>query len=89
MTNPIWNQTWLVFLKFTFIPYVLLSTRNTQNTYLNSNCPIQALSLISEMSVSEIYYSVYLTEDTFASVPWFLIHALRRDSLFFSALFQI
>lgn len=89
MTNPIWNQTWLVFLKFTFILYVLLSTRNTQNTYLKSNCPIQALSLISEMSVSEIYYSVYLTEDMFASVPWFLVHALRRDSLFFSALFQI
>lgn len=39
------------------------------------------------MSVSEIYCSVYLTEDTFTSAPLFLSHALDRESLFLSAFF--
>lgn len=39
------------------------------------------------MSVSEIYCSVYLTEDTFTSAPLFLSHALDRESLFLSASF--
>lgn len=40
------------------------------------------------MSVSEIYCSVYLTEDTFTSAPLFPSPALGSDSLFFSAFFQ-